>query len=469
MVSDMTERPAGETTGAEDRTRNNRPASRGWWFATLAAVFLAYLTADLYVAKSRTDYFLRQDGREYLAGAYSFLENGTLMTGEERYYEAPRTRDIPEAYRPPLMAFATGVLAKLLRDPLVAAAAFMALSATLLVWAVFLAGRKLGGPLAGAISAALAICHPLFLPFSLCFSSECPFSMLLAVFILAWVALPAPWKYPAMGALAALACGVRPTVLLLLPAFGVFQLLRCAASRFFRDAPSPSAGGALREYALYAAAFLLVLSPMCIRNRVNYGTWNPAGSLGGFNLFVGNNRDNALAYRASTGREFLEHQNAGWNRAIEFAKAMPSDLSPVEQDRRFREAAMEEIRAQGPGEIARMSVMKAWHFLRPWPMRGAHSEAVFWCVCMAEALLYAFGIAGVVLMRDKRTLLLLLLMILSVGLSAHSLVHVQLRHRIPFLDVPLILLAGVSLARVIRAGCGKVKSRLGHGAESTTP
>ena len=29
---------------------------------------------------------------------------------------------------------------------------------------------------------------------------------------------------------------------------------------------------------------LLFLSPLCIRNHINYGTWNPSGCLGGFNL-----------------------------------------------------------------------------------------------------------------------------------------------------------------------------------------
>ena len=422
----------------------------------LLLLFLAHLAADWYMAESRPGFFLHDDGNEYLAGVRSFMKNGTFMAGEERYYEAPRSRDIPEAFRPPLMAFLAGLIAKLLRDPLAAAAVFTSLSSTFLAWAVFLAGKRLGGTFAGLIAAAIVTFHPLFLTFSLRFSSECFFLLMLAVFILAWTWTESRPKYAVMGAAAALACGVRPTALLLLPAFGVFQLIRCACGGFLRDDAAPGVKKTLLNYAVYAAAFLLLLSPLCIRNHINYGAWNPSGCLGGFNLFVGNNRDNALAYRASGGKEFLAHQNDGWDRAIAFAKAMPCDLPPPEQDRLFREAAMEEIKSMGAGEFCRMSAAKAWHFVRPWPLHGAHPPAVFWLIALSELVLFAAGAAGIWILRKERTFLLLLLMILCVGWSAHTFVHLQMRHRVPFLDLPLVLLAGVTFGRLLE----RVRSRL---------
>ena len=423
----------------------------------LFLLFLAHLAADWFMAERHPDFFLHDDGNEYLAGVRSFLENGTFMAGEERYYEAPRTRDIPEAFRPPLLAFLTGLLAKILRDPLAAAAVFTALSATLLAWTVFLTGKRLGGTCAGLVSAAIVTFHPLFLTFSLRFSSECFFLLMIAVFILAWTWTESYWKYIVMGASAALACGVRPTALLLLPAFGVLQLIRCACGGFLSD-HAPNIKKALTDYAVYAAAFLLLLSPLCIRNHINYGAWNPSGCLGGFNLFVGNNRNNALAYRASDGTKFLEHQNDGWNRAIEFAKAMPCDLPPTEQDKRFREAAMEEIKLMGAGGFCRMSAAKAWHFIRPWPLRGAHPRTVFWLITISELVLFAGGAAGIVLLKKKRTFLLFLLMILCVGWSAHSFVHLQMRHRVPFLDLPLVLLAGAAFGRMLETVWNKLKT-----------
>ena len=174
-------------------------------------------------------------------------------------------------------------------------------------------------------------------------------------------------------------------------------------------------------------------------------------------MFVGNNTDNALAYRAPDGKMFLEHQNDGWDRAIAFAKAMPTDLSPVEQDKRFRAAAMDEIRQMGAGEFIRMSAAQAWHFVRPWPLHGAHSPAVFWLICLSELLLYAAGALGIWLLREKRTMLLLLLMILCVGWSAHTFVHLQMRHRVPFLDLPLVLLAGVAFGRLLEMEASRLR------------
>ena len=442
-----------------DRKQNGKmggPASSGRrvlpWAAALLLLFLAHLAADRFMAACHPEFFLHDDGNEYLAGVRSFSEHGTFMAGEERYYEAPRSRDIPEAFRPPLMAFLAGIIAWLLRDPMAGAAVFTALSAALLAGTVFLTGKRLGGGTWGGLAAAAIVTfHPLFLTFSLRFSSECFFILMLAAYVLAWTWKESPWKYAAMGAAAGLACGVRPTALLLLPAFGVFLLIRRACGRLFPGESAPRAGKALLNYAVYAAAFLLLLSPLCIRNRVNCGTWNPSGCLGGFNMFVGNNRDNALAYRASGGKEFLEHQNEGWERAIAFAKAMPCDLPPVEQDRRFRAAALDEIGSMGAGEFCRMSAAKAWHFIRPWPLHGAHPAAVFWLICLSELVLFAGGAAGIWLLRKDREFLLLLLMILCTGWSAHTFVHLQMRHRVPFLDLPLVLLAGAAFGHLVRS------------------
>lgn len=434
-------------------------------------LFLTHLAADLFIVEQHPGFFLHDDGNEYLAGVCSFWENGTFMTGEERYYEAPRSRDIPEAFRPPLLAFLTGLIAKLLRNPTAAAAVFTAISATLLAWIVFLVGKRLGGTCAGAVSAAIVTFHPLFLTFSLRFSSECFFILMLAVFLLAWTWNESRWKYLFMGSAAALACGVRPTALLLLPAFGVFLTVRCACGGFLLDGAVPDVKKTLRNYALFAAAFLMFLFPLCVRNYINYGTWNPSGCLGGFNLFVGNNRDNAMAYRAPGGQDFLEHQNDGWDRAIAFAKAMPCDLSPTEQDKRFREAAMDEIRSMGVGEFCRMSAAKAWHFIRPWPLYGAHPTTVFWMITFSELVLFAGGAMGILILRKNRTVLLFLLMILCTGWSAHTFVHLQMRHRVPFLDLPLVLLSGVAFGRLLEHVRDRLESRVsaGRGGMDSTP
>lgn len=414
----------------------------------LLFLFLGHAAVNIFMAQNHPKFFLHDDGDEYLAGAVSFAGSGRFMTGPVRYYEALRDHDIPEAYRPVLPAFLAALPTLLTGDPMTGAALIQALAAMFLAWASFRIAGRLAGQTAGWCAVLLVTFHPLILTFSLRFSSELLFILALALFILAFLELKEPWNALGAGCAAGFASGVRPTALLLLPAFAVFLMsvffLRCASCDTQR-----SGKNALKSFVCFAAAFLLTAAPWCVRNAVNYGTWNPSGCLGGFNLFVGNNRDNAAAYRAPDGKTFLHFQGAGWDRALAFAKALPENMPPPDQDRAFRKAAMEEIRAMGPAEFCRMTAAKAWHFIRPWPLPGAHSVTVFFAVGLFELLLFAAGAAGIVLLRRERAFLLLLLMIFCVGWAAHSFVHLQMRHRIPFLDFPLILTASAAIAEAV--------------------
>ena len=157
-------------------------------FVLVSVLFLLFLIAhsilNVFVAKRHTDFFLCEDGTEYFSPVESFVESGRFMTGAERYYEAPRTHDIPEAYRPPLMAFLTALLSFVLHDIMLSGTLFLALVASLLALAAYAAGKRLGGTSAGVIAAVLVSVHPLLLTFSLRYSSDSFFTLFLAVFIL---------------------------------------------------------------------------------------------------------------------------------------------------------------------------------------------------------------------------------------------------------------------------------------------
>ena len=61
-----------------------------------------------------------------------------------------------------------------------------------------------------------------------------------------------------------------------------------------------------------------------------------------------------------------------------------------------------------------------------------------------------------------------LLMILCVGWSAHTFVHLQMRHRVPFLDLPLLLLAGVAFERVLEGVLSRLKLRVSDRSDDKT-
>lgn len=412
----------------------------------LFIAFLLHFILGIYIAKEYPAFYQHDDGDEYFAGVCSFMKNGTFMAGPERYYEAPRKNDIPEIHRGILLQMFTGCFALLLKDPMIAASLVQALVFVLLAFTIYRTCKYFGGKSCGSIGMMILFCHPLINIFSFRFSSELLFILLLCVFILSFLELKGKRKYFFMGLLASLACGVRPTALLLLPAVGVFLLLLTFFPRFFLQEEKKKGKEFLLGFCLYSGIFLLALMPWCIRNYVNYGTWNPVGCLGGFNWFVGNNLDNLAAYQAENGKTFLLFQNKGWDRAIAFAKAMPEGLSPVEQDRRFKEAAFREVRMMNTKDRIFLFIAKAWHFIRPWPLAGSRSMIVFWGITLWESFLFAVGIIGIIFLRKKRKLLLFFLMLLCVGWSAHSLVHLQMRHRIPFLDIPMIIFAAFALS-----------------------
>lgn len=412
----------------------------------LLLLFLLHFLVTFWIAKTNIDFFLHNDGDEYLAGVTSFLEKGSVMTGPERYYEAPRSSDIPEIWRGILLPFLTGLFAFLFRDPLIAASIFQSLVYVLLAVAVLQTGRSLGGDKVGCIAMLIFLIHPFFTLFSIRFSSENLFVFFLALFAFSFLGMSGKKRIIFMGVTAALAGAVRGTALLFLPAFAVFLLLEKVFASFDPVFPRKELRKILGEFALFALVFLLTISPFCIRNYIHFGIWNPAGCLGGFNLYVGNNLNNQLAYKAKDGKSFLSHQKNGWENALALAKKLPPGLSPLEQDRWFRNTAWQEIRKMGWKNYFLMTLGKAWHFIRPWPLHGGHSPLLFWVIALWESLLLLGGVAGIVLLWKKRDLLLFFLMVLCVGWLPHTLFHLQMRHRIPFLDLPMIFLAAYAFA-----------------------
>jgi len=419
-------------------------------FLLLSIVFLLHLAGALYVAHRHTGFYLHDDGEEYLALAESFAKTGTFTSEYARYYEAPRTSPSPEAFRTLLLSLTGGIFLFIIRDPLTATAIFQAFLSVFLAWSLFRIAQHLGGFGAGVFALLLVFFHPLMTVFALRFSSELYFILFLALFIQAWLEVPPRWKFALMGLAGGLASGVRPTALLLLPAFAVFELITGLFPRLFPDLTQEQWKSRILHFSIYALLFVLAVLPWSVRSMILFSSPAPSGFLGGFNLFVGNNRDNAEAYRTATGIEFLRCQQRGWERAIAIVKAMPENLPPVQQQEILRKAVLEELRSMDSAQIAQLMLGKAWHFIRPWPLRNAYSDRIFFLLGGYECVLFALGVTGIFLLRKHRALLLFALMMICTGWSAHTLIHLQMRHRVPFLDTWMILFAAVTLAVLFR-------------------
>lgn len=412
----------------------------------LICLFLLHLAAALTSALRAPAFFLHNDGTEYLEGAVSFARTGRIISQERRYYEAPRTKPAPEAFRVPFLAVLGGFFIFLFRDPFAGSAVFTAVCATVLAYSAFRCASRLAGPAAGYWAVFLVTFHPLIAVFSVRYSSEIPVMMFLMLMIQAFLEAPEKYRYLLTGLAAGAAAGMRQGALLLLPAFAVFQL--CRFLPLFSSADRTSFRKTLRDYLLFAAAFLLMVLPWSIRNGLNYGNFSPAGFFGGFVLYIGNNHWNAEAYGAKTGEDFIRIQDQGWRHAMKLADELPENMPPPAQQDYFRRQALEEIRTMGPAAFTSLVLNKVWHFIRPWPMKGTHFSAVFWITALWEVLLFTAGAAGCLFLRKRKLLLLFFLMIFCTGLCTHVPALIVMRHRIPFMDLVLIPAAAAAFARL---------------------
>lgn len=430
-------------------------STRKWLAIVLCVIFLLHLGVNLFVAARHQEFFLHDDGTEYMELAVAFAQTGQMISEKNRYYETPRDFPQPEAYRSLLLPFLGGCFIKALGHPFFALALFQAVVMTALSLVLFLIGKQIGNPLTGWLALFLINIHPLFTIYSMRFSSESLFTLSLAVFTLVFLQKESMKKYILLGICGGLSAWIRPTSILLLPALacGLLFLLYIKEKHLFG-----------KEYrtqylhiSIYCIVFFLCILPGGLRNLHYFGTFNLTSYLGGYNLYLGCNSDNLNAYKSGSGKEFLENQNRAWNRSIALVQGLPSSYSgkPALQDRYLKKKALEEIKSMGAGNFIYLVLAKAWHFIRPWPLYGAHGAVQFALVALSETVLFIAAGLGVWLLRRKTEFLLIAILIIGSGWAAHAGVHVLMRHRVPFLDFFLILFTAYALAWILRKGAEK--------------
>ena len=413
-----------------------------WLF--LALLLGLRLTVGWFIAEQRPAYVLHDDGEDYRDLAISLAAGDGFCISRVRWFEAPRpVASVPDAFRPPLLSllaapFLLGAPESLFRLLLV-----QALLSTLLTLAVFAILAELGGRRAAWLGAVGVNVHPLFVGYSFRFSTEILFTLMLALFFLALVK---SWRgrWCLLGVIIAGATLARPTGILLLP-------LGMLATGWLNR-------GRARVTQLLAVLlfFGLVMLPWAAWNVRHFGAPRLTTYFGGYNFWLGNSRLNAAAYETGSGEEFLRRQQLAWRRGEEMARSMTDEKyrQPAAQERFWRAAAATEIREMGGWKWLRLLARKCWHFWRPWPVAGAHSGLAFWTVSLWETCLFLAGFAGLITMaRVRHAALWPAVLILLAGTMAHSLVHVYMRHRVPFVDLVMLLAAAYWLAALRIPGC----------------
>lgn len=436
-----------ETAGKNHKTyplrrkHNTNPAEKILSTIFFLLFFIFHLISAVYVAENKPVIFQNNDGDDYSALAIYFAKHGTLAIERQRWFEPPRRVVIPEAYRPLLLPAAGGMFIFSDRHKFAQLAAFQAFLATLLASVIFMLGKRLGGELCAWLSLLIYSVHPLFNLYSLHFCTEILFSLLLGLFALLWL-----WrsknifKYCLLGICGGLAVFARPTALALLPLSipALYATIHDKSTRF-------------KAITLFAVSFMLLVMTGGFRNYYHFGEFKMTSFFGSYNFFLGNCNENLAAYKSSNGKDFLKHQDDAWNRSLKIAREMPAEYSanPALQDKYWQKIAWSDIQAMGVQNFLYLVTAKAWHFIRPWPLYGAHPKLYFWLLTLFEISLYAAGVYGIWKTRHNWMLLCPFIVIFLAGLTVHAVVHVMLRHRVPFVDIPLIIFSGYGLSCMI--------------------
>lgn len=238
-------------------------------------------------------------------------------------------------WRPPLYPFLLGLSLRVAQDSVLPAMIVQVFLSSLSAGLVYLVARRFASDGVALAAAALYAVHWLAIFFSALFVGTSLFVFL--VLLALWLLLRSEAKHSPWLILAGLAAGlsslVRTEVLVCVVAWAVWIAWR----RQFARA------------ALFAAAAVLPILPITFHNYRMSGQFIPVTAIGGYNFFVGNNA-------TADGKTVWASKGALYELAV------PEDLSPLENQSRYMEAALEDI-AEHPARFAGLILKKAYYLL----------------------------------------------------------------------------------------------------------
>lgn len=411
-------------------------------FAALLAVLALALVLRVWAATHAYDFRHGSDADQYeRLAARLFGGSGFGIPGSENPYDfAPG-----EPYFAAAVYWLIGDV-----DP-TAARIGMAIAGTLAVLVVFLLGRRLAGPLAGVIGAALAAVYPAAIFYTSLFSSE-PIAMLTvggAILAFLWANDPgrAPWAWLLPGALFGLTAYLRPEYLLLTVLFALLALgLVARRSGFLRGV---LAGAAI------VVAFAVVIAPWTIHVSNDLGRFVPVSTGGGKALFIG-------TYLPGDGihegvKQHLLHEIRGgppipderlrripMNPLLDRVANRYPDLPRDEALQKVGRMNLVHYSTHQPFDFAWMMVGKIGHM---W--HGAGDPSYTFAGSAFHYIVLALGLFGLALLALRRRWEVVPIALLLAGISfIGGLLLAGVRRNLPVMPIVLAL-AGVTVAAAV--------------------
>jgi 4-amino-4-deoxy-L-arabinose transferase-like glycosyltransferase len=430
-------------------------------FGALLAVLVVALALRVWSAARGYDFRNGSDADLYERIAAHLHEKGT--------FELPGSSN-PYDFAPGVPYVAAAVYALAGQVTPLTARIVMAVLSTLVVVVVFLIGRRLAGPWAGLVGAALTAVYPPAIFYAGLLMGE-PLAMLTvasAMLAFLWAAddRRSPWAWALPGALFGLTAYLRPEYLFLTLLFAVLAVLVITRRR--------NAWRGLAAGGLLVLAFAVVIAPWTIHVSNKTGQFTPVSTGGGKALFIG-------TYLPGNGlhegvkRSLYHRFRGGGTLTPEQLRATPMNPLLDEVAKRYpdlsRDNALQRVGRRDlvkwstgePRAFADMMVGKIRHM---WRGSGDPSDSL--AGGAFHYLVLALGLIGLLLLALRRRWEALPLGLLIVGISVlGGLLLAGTRRNVPVMPV-LLALAGVTVLGAVRRVRARAPDRAGPGDDSRT-
>jgi 4-amino-4-deoxy-L-arabinose transferase-like glycosyltransferase len=337
----------------------------------------------------------------------------------------------------------------------------VALLGALTIVLVHLIGRRLAGPIAGLVGAALLAIYPVTIFFTGKLMSEPLATLTLAAAVLAffWAGDRGRpwWAWALPGLLLGLTAFARPEYLAFVAVFAPLAFVRGARTAGWRR--GVVAGGVL------ALAFALPIVPWTAHVSSAEGRFVPISTGGGKALFIGTYLPGDGLHldvkrellRRFEGREDIPASELSRISMTPLLDRVAARYPDLERDAALQRIGRENAQrylTEQPLQFAAMVGGKMWHM---WHGSGAAGRSTYGTIFQFTAL--ALGLAGLVLLAVRRRWEVLLLAALLLGVTVlGGLLLAGTRRNVTLM--PLVLaLAGVAVAAVVQRRWPRLSSR----------